>query len=161
NPVILAGYGRFGQIIGRFLQGQGVGVTILEKDPDQIELLRKFGSKGYFGDASRLDLLQSAGAAKAKLLIIAVDAADRCLEIVRLAHEHFPNLKIFARARNRRHAYELYKAGVDYFRREMFDSSLTMAQEAMKFLGADAHETERKAQRFTEYDEKTLLRSFE
>lgn len=161
SPVIIAGYGRFGQIIGRFLRAQGVKITILEKDPDQIELTRKFGGSGYFGDASRLDLLQSAHADKAKLLIVAVDDADKCLEIVRLARQHFPALKIFARARNRRHAYELFKAGVDYYRRETFDSSLTMAQEAMKLLGASAAAVQRKAVRFMEHDEKTLQRSFE
>jgi glutathione-regulated potassium-efflux system ancillary protein KefC len=161
NSVILAGYGRFGQIIGRFLILQGVKVTVLEKDPDEIELLRKFGQRGYFGDASRLDLLQSAGAAKAKLLIIAVDDADKCLEIARLAKQHFPNLKIYARARNRRHAYELNKAGVDYFRRETFDSSLTMAQEVMKLLGGNTTDIARKAMKFMQHDEKTLRKSFE
>ena len=161
NPVIIAGYGRFGQIIGRFLTAQGVKVTILEKDPDQIELLRKFGNRGYFGDASRLDLLHNAGADKAKLLVVAVDEADKCLEIVKLARQHFPNLTIFARARNRRHAYELYKAGVDYFRRETFDSSLSMAQEAMVLLGAKREDSRHKAEQFLEHDEKTLLTSFE
>lgn len=159
--VIIAGYGRFGQIIGRFMRGQGVKITVLEKDPDQIELLRKFGQRGYFGDASQLDLLQSARADKAKLLIVAVDDADKCLEIVRLARENFPNLRIFARARNRRHAYELFKAGVDYYRREMFDSALMMAREAMVELGAAAEDMEYKAMQFMEYDEETLRRSFE
>jgi len=161
GSVIIAGYGRFGQIIGRFMKAQGIKITILEKDPDQIELLHKFGNLGYFGDASRLDLLEAAGAAKAKLLIVTVDDADKCLEIVRLAREHFPRLAIFARARNRRHAYELFKAGVDYFRRETFDSSLTMAQEAMVHLGANADDMRIKAARFMEHDEKTLNRSFE
>ena len=160
NQVILAGYGRFGQIIGRFLKGQGVGVTVLEKDPDQIELLRKFGSQGYFGDASRLDLLQSAGAGKAKLLIVAIDDADKCLEIVRLAKKEFPNLTVMSRARNRRHAYELNKAGVDYFYRETFDSSLTMAQEAMVRLGARPIDMRYKARRFKKHDERTLMESF-
>lgn len=161
SSVIIAGYGRFGQIIARFLTAQGVKMTILEKDPDQIDLLRKFGNLGYFGDASRLDLLRSAGAAKAKLLIVAVDDADKCLEIVRLARTHFPNLKIFARARNRRHAYELFKAGVEYFRRETFDSSLSMAQEAMKLLvGASAEDMHHRAMQFMEHDERTLRRSF-
>ncbi|MBL0319276.1 MAG: cation:proton antiporter [Alphaproteobacteria bacterium] len=160
NPVIIAGFGRFGQIIGRFLNAQGIKTTVLEKDPDQIELLRKFGHRGYFGDATRLDLLINAGAARAKLLVVAVDDADQCLQIVRLAKEQFPNLKIFARARNRRHAYELHKAGVDYFRREIFDSSLTMAQEVMIWLGADAALMRQKAQQFMEHDEKTLYTSF-
>ncbi|HVV68727.1 MAG TPA: monovalent cation:proton antiporter-2 (CPA2) family protein [Gammaproteobacteria bacterium] len=161
NPVIIAGYGRFGQIIGRFLRAQGVGFTILEKDPDQVELVRRYGNRGYFGDASRMDLLDSAGARKAKLLIVAVDNANEALEIVRLTRETFPGLTIFARARNRRHAYELQKAGADLFRRELFDSSLWMGQEVMKFLGQSAEETANKAQRFMQHDEQTLKTSFE
>lgn len=160
NPVIIAGYGRFGQIIGRFLVAQGINVTILEKDPEQIELLRKFGNRGYFGDASRLDILRNAGADKARLLVIAIDDADKCLEIVHMAKEHFPNLTLFARARNRRHAYELYKAGVYYFRREMFDSSLTMAQEVATFLGIQKSDAAHKAQQFMKHDEITLHQSF-
>ncbi|MFZ4540821.1 MAG: monovalent cation:proton antiporter-2 (CPA2) family protein [Rickettsiales bacterium] len=161
SAVIIAGYGRFGQIIGRFLAGQGVHVTILEKDPDQIELLRKFGNRGFFGDAGRLDVLQSAGAANAKLLIVAVDDADKALEIVRLAKREFPKLAVFARARNRRHAYELHKAGVDYYRRETFDSSLTMAQEAMVRLGARPIDMRYKARKFRQHDERSLIKSFE
>lgn len=161
SPIILAGYGRFGQIIGRFLRAQGMTLTILENNPEQIDLLRKFGFKGYFGDASRLDLLKSAGAGKARLLIVAVDDADACLEIVRLAKAHFPNLAVFARARNRRHAYELHKAGVDYFRRETFDSSLSMAQEVMKFLGHNTEEIRKNAAVFLRHDEETLMRSFD
>lgn len=161
NGVILAGYGRFGQIIGRFLMAQGVKVTILEKDPDQIEILRKFGFKGYFGDALRLDLLKSAQAGSAKLLIIAVDDADDCLQIARRAREEFPNLQIFARARNRRHAYELHKSGVDYFRRETFDSSLTMAQAIMVALGRKESDMHYKAMRFARHDEAMLRKSFE
>lgn len=160
NPVIIAGYGRFGQIIGRFLTAQHIKVTILEKNPDQIQLIRRFGNRGYFGDASRLDMLQNAGAAEAKLLIIAIDDADKALEIVRMARQYFPNLTIFARARNRRHAYELHKAGADYFRRETFDTSLIMAQEAMVALGETAENMRIKGNRFMQHDEKLLRESF-
>lgn len=160
SPVIIAGYGRFGQVVGRFLRAQGVEPTILEKDPDQIELLRKFGSRGYFGDASRPELLRNAGAAQAAVLVIAVDDADKCLEIARMAKEEFPALKIMARARNRRHAYELYKIGADYFRRECFDSSLVMAQEVMKALGRPAADMEYRARQFMHHDEETLVKSF-
>ncbi|ESQ76832.1 monovalent cation:proton antiporter-2 (CPA2) family protein [Asticcacaulis sp. AC402] len=161
HPVIIAGFGRFGQIVGRFLIGQGVPVTVLEKNPDQIELLRKFGSKGYFGDATRLDLLRSAGAAEARMLVVAVDDADSALEIVKLARAHFPKLKIFARARNRRHAYELDRAGADYYHRETLDSSLSLAREAMVALGRDRAEVERKARLFLQHDIATLKKSFE
>jgi glutathione-regulated potassium-efflux system ancillary protein KefC len=160
NPIILAGFGRFGQVIGRFLTAQGIKTTVLEKDPDQIELLRKFGFKGYFGDAARLDLLRSAGADEAKLLIVAVDDPDTCLEIVKLAKEEFPHMKIFARARNRRHAYELSKAGVNYYKREVFDSSLEMAQQIMVSLGKDEFDMHSKAIKFKEHDEAALNASF-
>ncbi len=161
QEIILAGYGRFGQTIGRFLSAQNIRLTILEKDPEQIELLRKFGFKGYFGDASRFDVLKNAGADRAKLLIIAIDDADTCLEMVKLAKAEFPSMKIYARARNRRHAYELHKAGVDYFKREIFDSSLTMAQEIMKFLGYDGKTMRQKARTFLKHDEASLQKSFE
>lgn len=160
-PIILAGFGRFGQVVGRFLNAQGVKTTVLEKDPDQLELLRKFGFKGYFGDASRLDLLQSAGADKAKLLIVAVDNPETSLEIVRLAKAEFPRLKIFARARNRRHAYELSKAGVNYYKREVFDSSLEMAQQILVSLGKNDSDAHSKAIKFKQHDEATLKASFD
>ncbi|MBA3535667.1 MAG: cation:proton antiporter [Tatlockia sp.] len=161
QSVILAGYGRFGQVIGRFLTAQAIKLTILEKDPEQLELLRKLGFKVYFGDASRLDLLKNAGADKAKLLVIAIDDPETCLEIVKLAKQEFPQLKIYSRARNRRHAFELNKAGVDYFKRETFDSSLSMAQEVMKFLGLSPELMRRKARTFAQHDEASLRKSFE
>lgn len=161
NDIILAGYGRFGQIIGRFLNGEGIKATVLEKNPEQIELLRKFGYKGYFGDANRLDVLKSAGAEDAKLLIVTVGNADINLEIVKLAKQAFPHLTIYARARNRRHAYELHKAGVDYFKRELFDSSLTITKQILSYLDYSQETIEEKAQAFQEHDEATLKQSFE
>lgn len=161
NGIILAGYGRFGQIIGRFLNGEKINVTVLEKNPEQIELLRKYGYKGYFGDANRLDVLKSAGAEHAKLLIVTVGNADINLEIVQLAKQAFPHLIIYARARNRRHAYELHKAGVNYFIRELFDSSLTMTKEILKFLGYKNEDVEKKAKAFKKHDEAGLYKSFE
>ena len=160
NPVILAGFGRFGQVVGRFLMSQGVKITVLEKDPDQIESIRRFGFKSYFGDAAHLDFLRSAGAATAKILIVAVDDAAAALEIVELAKEQFPNLKVYARARNRRHAYELYKAGVDYFKRETFESSLDMAQQIMIALGRKPSDMQYRANQFRRHDESSLRASF-
>ncbi|KTD40994.1 monovalent cation:proton antiporter-2 (CPA2) family protein [Legionella parisiensis] len=161
NGIILAGYGRFGQIIGRLLNGENIKITVLEKNAEQIELLRKFGYVGYFGDASRLDLLKSAGAEHAKLLIVAVGNPDANLKIVKLAKQHFPHLKIFVRARNRRHAYELYRVGVDYFIRELFDSSLSMTKEIMKFLGYKDEDIQKKTIAFQRHDEETLIQSFD
>ncbi|GGZ36198.1 monovalent cation:proton antiporter-2 (CPA2) family protein [Asticcacaulis endophyticus] len=161
NSVIIAGFGRYGQVIGRFLRHQGVGITVLENNPDQIELVRKFGSTAYFGDATRLDLLRGAGAAQARVLVVAVDGAEDALNIVRMAKQYFPNLKIYARARNRRHAYELDKAGADHFRRETFESSLNMAREVMIALGFKPADMERKAKKFMAHDVMTLKKSFE
>ncbi|MGN6209062.1 monovalent cation:proton antiporter-2 (CPA2) family protein [Asticcacaulis sp.] len=160
NGVIIAGFGRFGQIVGRFMVSQGVEITVLEKSPEQVELLRKFGSKAYFGDATRLDLLRSAGAEEARMLVVAVDDADSAVEIVKLAKENFPRLKIFARARNRRHAFDLDRAGADYYHRELLDSSLTMARDAMIALGYPKADIERRAKKFRNHDIETLRRSF-
>jgi voltage-gated potassium channel Kch len=160
NGVILAGFNRFGQIVGRFLMAQSVPITIIEKDPDQIELLRKFGYKGYFGDSTREALMRSAGAETAKLLIIAVDNPKTCLEIVRLAKRAFPHLAIYARAHDRQHCYQLHKLGVTYFKREMFDSALTLAKEAMVFLGHRESDMHYKAEQFRQHDEATLKKSF-
>lgn len=161
HPVILAGYGRFGQVIGRFLTAQDIALTILENDPAQIELLRKFGFKGYFGDASRLDLLKNAGAANANLLIVAIDDAEATLKIVTLCKQYFPKLNVYARARNRRHAYELHKEGVAYFKRETFDSALNMARDVMVALGHSEESMKRKARLFAKLDETSLQQSFE
>jgi Trk K+ transport system NAD-binding subunit len=133
----------------------------LENDPAQIELLRKFGFKGYFGDASRLDLLKNAGAAQANLLIIAIDDAETTLHIVKLAKQYFPNLTVYARARNRRHAYELHKEGVDYYKRETFDSALNMARDVMVALGYNQENMQRKTKLFAKLDETSLQQSFE
>jgi monovalent cation:proton antiporter-2 (CPA2) family protein len=161
NDIILAGYGRFGQIIGRLLNGEKIKITVLENNAEQVELLRKFGYIGYFGDATRLDLLKSAGAENAKLLIVTVGNVDANLRIVQLAKEHFPHLKIYARARNRQHAYELHKLNVDYFIREVFESSLTMTKEVMKFLGYKHEDIQRKTKAFKKHDNATLIQSFE
>ncbi len=160
HPIIIAGFGRYGQIIGRFLLSQGLKLTVLEKDPDQIDLLRKFGFKGYFGDATRLDLLQSAGANKARLLVIAVDDVDDSLEIARLAATEFPQLTVFARARNRKHAYMLHKLGVHYFKRELFDSSLAMAKDIMFWLDESNQSITSKIEQFRVHDEEVLYQSF-
>lgn len=148
-------------MIGRFLIAQGVAVTVLEKDADQIELLRKFGFKAYFGDATRYKILRSAHLDKAKLFIVAVDDVNTSLEIVRLVRQEFPNLTIFSRARNRQHAHDLQKLGVFYFKRELFDSSLDMAKEIMLWLGKDVSEIELKAKQFKDHDEKSLQESFQ
>ncbi len=160
HPIILAGYGRFGQVIGRFLNAQGINLTVLEKDPEQIRLLRKFGYHAWYGDASRPEHLELAGAEKAKLLIVAVGNSAVNLEIVRLAKQFYPNLKIYARARNRRHAYELHRLGVNYFKRELFDSSLAMAEKILRDLAYSPAVVQKQRKAFAKHDRETLEKSF-
>jgi len=109
NPVIVAGFGHFGNTVGRFLKAHGVGTTFLDIDSDRVDLLRKMGFKVYYGDASRHDLLKAAGAEKAKLIIVALDSPEKRMEIVEVVKKHFPNLRILARATNRVDAYDLMK----------------------------------------------------
>ena len=156
HDVIIAGYGRFGQIIGRLLTAQGFHLSILDHSPSQIEIVRGFGNKAFYGDASRRDLLEAAGAAEAKLLIIAVDLPDKTRDIINTAREHFPHLVIMARAVDRRHAYELVRLKVASFRRETFDSALHLGVDALKALGVKSHTAERAGKLFDEHDHQSL-----
>jgi voltage-gated potassium channel Kch len=154
--VIIAGYGRFGQVIGRLLNAQGYRLSILDHSPSQVELVRRFGSKVYYGDAAREDLLRAAGAATAKLLVIAVDEQDKTLDIIKAARAHFPHLQIFARAIDRRHAYELLHLGIKSFRRETFDSALNLGVDALTALVGDRVAAERAGRLFNAHDLQTL-----
>ena len=160
KPVIIIGYGRFGQIVGRLLHVNGIETTILDHDPDNIEFLRKFGWKVFYGDASDMDLLESAGAGTARMLILTVNDPDNANKTARKIKEAFPSLKIYARARDRRHAYELQKIGVDYFERETFESAIHMGQEVLKGLGYKSDDAQRLSQKFSQHDRKTLRESF-
>ncbi|ANM30712.1 potassium transporter [Acidobacteria bacterium Mor1] len=153
NPVILAGFGRFGHSVGRLLLANGVGTTILDVDSDQVDLLRKLGLKVFYGDASRVDLLQAAGAGKARLLIVAVDAPEKGREIIHTARKHFPQLRILARARGRYEAYDLIEDGVEFVYRETLDSSLRLGVDALCHLGFRRHQALRAARKFRRHDE--------
>jgi CPA2 family monovalent cation:H+ antiporter-2 len=156
NPVIIAGFGRFGHIVGRLLLANGVGATVLDVDSDQVDLLRRLGLKVFYGDASRPDLLMAAGAARAKLLVLAIDDPERTLSIVHSAKKHFPELTILARARGRANAYELVDAGVDHVYRETLDSSLRVGIDAMRLLGFRSHQAYRAARKFRRLDEDSV-----
>lgn len=156
NPVVIAGFGRFGQIVGRLLAANGCKATILDHNPGQIETLRRFGFKIFYGDASRLELLQAAGAGRAKLLVVAIDERETILEVVELARKRFPNLKILARAIDRSHAYELIRRGADVVQRETFGSALEMGFESLKLLGVRSYKARRAALMFKEHDEEAL-----
>ncbi|MEM7357754.1 MAG: monovalent cation:proton antiporter-2 (CPA2) family protein [Pseudomonadota bacterium] len=156
--VIIAGYGRFGQIVGRLLASHGMHLTILDHSPSQIDLVRGFGNTVFYGDASRRDLLHAAGAEDAKLLVIGVDEPDKTLEIIETAKKHFPNLKILARAIDRRHAYEIIRHDIDGFRRETFDSALRLGMDALEVLGVDHEKAERVTGIFAKHDEENLYK---
>jgi glutathione-regulated potassium-efflux system ancillary protein KefC len=160
HDVIIAGYGRFGQIIGRLLSANGFKVSVLEHDADQVELLRGFGRKVNYGDATRLDLLRIAGAAEAQLLVVAIDDPEKSLELVETARKAFPNLKIVARAFDRRHAYELMSRRVDGLERETFASSVRLAVKSLRLLGRGAYKADRAGKIFTRYDEQLLAEMF-
>ena len=136
-PVIIAGFGRFGQIVGRLLIANGVRAVVLDHDPEQIELLRKFGTKVFYGDATRLDLLRAAGAKEAKLLINTIDDVEDNLALTDIVRENFPSLKIIARARNVSHYIELKTRGVEVVERETFESALLAGRHALEALGFD------------------------
>lgn len=155
--VIIAGYGRFGQIIGRLLTAQGYHLSILDHSSGQIELLRRFGNKVFYGDAARKDLLDASGANDAQLLVIAIDDADKILEIAKLAQKHYPHLKIAARAIDRRHAYQLMKIGINTFKRETFDSALNLGVDALTLLGNDEEISIRAGKLFAVHDNESMI----
>ena len=154
--VIIAGYGRFGQVIGRLLKAQGYEVSVLDHSPSQIDLLRRFGNKVFYGDAARKELLEAAGANSADLLVIAIDDPHKTIEIIDIARKHYPNLKLAVRARDRRHAYELIRMKVGTFNRETFDSALVLAVESLKLLGNDDIDAERAGRLFREHDVESM-----
>jgi len=154
--VIIAGYGRFGQVIGRLLKAQGYEVSVLDHSPSQIDLLRRFGNKVFYGDAARKELLEAAGANTADLLVIAIDDPHKTIEIIDNARKHYPNLKLAVRARDRRHAYELIRMKVGTFNRETFDSALVLAVESLKLLGNDDIDAERAGRLFREHDVESM-----
>lgn len=159
--VIIAGFGRFGQIAGRLLLANNVHTVVLDHDPDHIETLRKFGTKVFYGDATRVDLLESAGAAHAKVLINAIDDVDANLQLTALAKEHFPHLKIIARARDVDHWYQLRQLGVESPEREVFEGSLRVGRDTLEHLGLDAYEAREKADLFRHYNLKMLEATLE
>jgi glutathione-regulated potassium-efflux system ancillary protein KefC len=151
-PVLLAGFGRYGQIIGRMLLAEGIPATVLDHDVEMIEVARNFGYRVHYGDATRLDLLRIAGAATAKVLVVAVDDVDQSLEIVDLAKAHFPTLTIVARARDVTHWNQLRDRGVALVEREMFESSLRSARSVLEQLGQPPHVARQSAMRFRRHN---------
>jgi len=148
NPVIIAGFGRYGQIVGRLMLASDVRVTVLDHNSEHIANMRQFGFKVYYGDAARLDLLEVAGARKARVLVVAVDDKDTITRIAALARKHFPHLQIVARAVDVPHAYELIREGAHVVQRELFESSLLAGRSVLEMLGCGAYEAREMTERF-------------
>ncbi|KAB2823204.1 glutathione-regulated potassium-efflux system protein KefB [Aliivibrio finisterrensis] len=150
--VIIAGFGRFGQIVGRLLFANKIKLTILEGDPSQIRLLRKFGYKVYYGDATQVELLRAAGAEKAEAIVVCKTDPQKVMEVVALCKQHFPHLKILARARSRVEAYELLNEGVDHFSRETFYGALDLGRQTLTSLGMHPYQAKRAESHFKKLD---------
>lgn len=154
--VIIVGFGRFGQIVGRLLSANKVRITVLERDPNQVSFLRRYGYKVYYGDATQLELLRAAGAAQADSIVIAADDHEANMQIVHLCQEHFPQLQILARARGRVEAHTLLSAGVTLFSRETFSSALELGKKALVTTGMHPHRAYRAQQYFKRLDMQML-----
>ena len=155
NPVIVAGFGRFGQVVTRVLNGLRLRATVIDHDPNQIELVRRFGTKAYYGDATRLDLLEKAGIAQARLLVVALDDPEAALRLVRRVRERYPELKIIARAHARSDAFEYVDLGIPAVR-ETFGSALDAAEAALRALDFGPMAARRVVTRFRRHDEDML-----
>lgn len=158
NDVVIAGFGNFGSTIVRLLKTNGITPTVLDMDSDRVNSLRKMGFKVYYGDASRLELLEAAGCANAKIFIAAIDNPTVNLEVVELIKKHFPHLKIMARARNRGNAFELVDIGINDFYRENLYSAVHLGVDTLVELGHRRYTATRQGQRFIKYDEESIHR---
>lgn len=156
-PVIICGFGRVGQIVGRVLRLRGIPFTALEQSAEQVDFVRRFGNRVYYGDPTRPDLLRAAGADQARVLVVALDDMTASLTMVEMARRLFPHLTIAARARNRRHAYLLMDRGVRIIVRETFHSSLRLTEQVLAAAGIDPDEAVRTVETFRAHDERTLI----
>lgn len=157
EPVIIAGFGRYGQIVGRLLYANGVTPTVLDHDAEQIEAMRRFDWPVFYGDATRLDLLRTAGAERARVLVLAIDDVEQSVAVARMVRQHFPRLAIVARARNVRHLYALRDAGVTLIERETLDSALMSGRSALEQLGWEPHHARTLALRFRRHNLRQVL----
>jgi len=160
SRVIIAGFGRFGQIVGRVLRLKRIPFTALEVNATHVDFVRRFGNRIYYGDASRVDLLRSAGADRAELFVLAIDDIEASMRTAHVVQQNFPNLKIVARARNRQHAYALLAHGINVVIRENFAGSLEAARVALEELGLSSSEASQAVTRFAEYDEAMVRKMF-
>jgi monovalent cation:proton antiporter-2 (CPA2) family protein len=160
SRVVIAGFGRFGQIVGRILALRGVPFTALDRDPQHIEFVRQFGSKVYFGDCSRLDLLRAAKLDRAEVFVLAIDDVETSVKTAALVRHEFPNVRIFARARNRQHAYRLLDLGVPLVSRETFGSSVEVGRDVLVSLGLPVSVADETTRIFRQSDEDLIQKAF-
>ncbi|MDP3158243.1 MAG: monovalent cation:proton antiporter-2 (CPA2) family protein [Archangium sp.] len=160
QPVLIAGFGRVGQVVGRVLSARKIRFVALDASPDHVDFVRRFGNKVFYGDASRLELLEAAGAAKARVFVVAIDDVKASMETVRTVQKHFPHLIIVARARNRQHAYEIKAVGVELLFRETFAASVDMTRTVLQQLGLPFSEAHRTMEIFRDLDEKLLAETY-
>lgn len=158
--VIIAGFGRFGQIVARVLHARKIPFTALELNPEQVDLAKRFGNKVHYGDPTRLELLRAARIDRARVFVLALDSVEDSLRVARMLREHYPHLTIFARARDRGHAYQLMELGILHIYRELFHSSLQMTRAVLRDLGFEPKEAEHIVERFRENDEERLRAGF-
>jgi glutathione-regulated potassium-efflux system ancillary protein KefC len=156
NPVLIAGFGRFGQIVGRLLHANGIGTTILDHDPDHVDMVRKLGFKVFYGDASRLDLLRAAGAEQARMLVLAIDDREKSLKLVEMVRQQFPDLTVLTRAWDVAHQFELLERGCQAVERETFEGALRLGERALIGLGLGAWRAKQVVHRFRAHDEELL-----
>ena len=154
--VVIAGFGRFGQIVARVLRAKRIPFTALEINPEQVDFVKRFGSKVYYGDASRLDILEAAQTGKASAFVLAIDDVETSIRTADLVRRHFPHVPIYARARNRQHVYRLMDLGVTNIRREMFLASLDLTRKLLRGLGLDEADVKRTTDTFMTFDRKRL-----
>ena len=158
EQIILVGFGHFGSTVGRFLRSHGVEATILDQDSNRVDFLRKMGFEVYYGDATRQDLLESAGIADAKILICAIDNPDVTKKITKLVKEKYPHVELMIRAKNRYDAYDLVNMGITNIYRETLDTSLTLAKDVLSKMGFRKYTLNTQVQNFIKYDEEGLRR---
>jgi len=156
NDVIIAGFGRVGQIVARLLRVVDRPFTALEIDSSQVDVVRRYGNVVHYGDASRLDILRAAGAEHAKLFVLVIDDIEASMRTAEAVTQHFPHLKIIARARNRRHVHKLMDLGIEHIFRETFLSSLAISKEVIASIGVSVKDTSRAIDFFRERDEQLL-----
>ncbi|RJS93305.1 monovalent cation:proton antiporter-2 (CPA2) family protein [Salinisphaera sp. Q1T1-3] len=161
HPVIIAGFGRVGGIVARMLRAKRIGFIALEANPAQVDFVRRFGARVYYGDAARLEMLRAAHAEEAKVLVVAIGEMETSLRLIHMVRTHFPHLHIVARARDRRHAYRLLDEGVTVFQRETFLSSIALAGDTMRALGLSRDEVDKAQKTFRAHDEARLSEHYE